>query len=42
METNTNIDDLVSELLTKVSAFIFDNSTTFDATDGMFDVNPNA
>ena len=41
METDTNIDDLVSKMLTKVPAFIFDNSATLDTTNGVFDANPN-
>lgn len=31
----------MAELLAKVSAFIFDNSTTFEAINGIFDYNPN-
>ena len=41
VETDTNIDNLVSKLLTKVSAFIFDNSTSFDTANGMFNANSN-
>lgn len=42
MESGANDHDIISKLLTKVSAFIFDNSTTFNATDGVFNGDPQS
>ena len=42
MEASAYCNDLVSEVLTKVSAFFFDNTTAFDTTNCMFYADANS
>lgn len=41
MKASANINDLVSEVLSKVPAFVFDNTATFYPIDGMLHTNPD-